>query len=78
VVHDTVLTKVFAIVFVYGKFIVFVFVFKYYAMHLDKSDSSVHQHLLYHVSHPTSISVSFSVYDIINISISLTSSLFVG
>ena len=34
---NTVLTKVFAIVFVFGKFIVFVFVFKYYAMYLDPS-----------------------------------------
>ena len=29
---NTVLTKIFTIVFVFGKFIVFVFVFKYYAM----------------------------------------------
>ena len=34
---NTVLTKVFAIVFVFRKFIVFVFVFKYYAMYLDPS-----------------------------------------
>ena len=34
---NTVLTKVFAIVFVFGKVIVFVFVFKYYAMYLDPS-----------------------------------------
>ena len=34
---NTVLNKVFAIVFVFGKFIVFVFVFKYYAMYLDPS-----------------------------------------
>ena len=34
---NTVLTKVFAIVFVFGKFLVFVFVFKYYAMYLDPS-----------------------------------------
>ena len=34
---NTVLTKVFAIVFVFGKFIAFVFVFKYYAMYLDPS-----------------------------------------
>ena len=34
---NTVLTKVFAIVFVLGKFIVVVFVFKYYAMYLDSS-----------------------------------------
>ena len=34
---NTILTKVFTIVFVYGKFIVFVFVFKYYAMYLDPS-----------------------------------------
>ena len=34
---NTVLTKVFAIVFVFGEFIVFVFVFKYYAMYLDPS-----------------------------------------
>ena len=34
---NTVLTEVFAIVFVFGNFIVFVFVsiFKYYAMYLD-------------------------------------------
>ena len=32
---NTVQTKVFAIVFVFGKFIAFVFVFKYYAMYLD-------------------------------------------
>ena len=31
-----VLTKVFATVFVFGKFIVFVFVFKYYAVYLDQ------------------------------------------
>ena len=34
---NTVLTKVFTIVFVFGKFIIFVFVFKYYAMYLDPS-----------------------------------------
>ena len=34
---NTVLTKVFATVFVFGKFVVFVFVFKYYAMYLDPS-----------------------------------------
>ena len=34
---NTVLTKVFATVFVFEKFIVFVFVFKYYAMYLDPS-----------------------------------------
>ena len=33
----TVLTKVIAIVFVFETFIVFVIVFKYYAMHLDQS-----------------------------------------
>ena len=32
---NIVLTKLFAIVFVLGKFIVFAFVFKYYAMYLD-------------------------------------------
>ena len=34
---NTVPTKVFAIVFVFGKFVVFVFAFKYYAMYLDPS-----------------------------------------
>ena len=34
---NTVLTKVIAIVFVFENFIVFVIVFKYYAMHLDPS-----------------------------------------
>ena len=34
---NTVLTKVFTIVFVFVKFIVFVFVFKYYTMYLDPS-----------------------------------------
>ena len=34
---NTVLTKVFTIVFVFGKFIIFILVFKYYAMYLDPS-----------------------------------------
>ena len=34
---NTVLTKVFAIVFAFGKFIAFVFVYKYYAMYFDPS-----------------------------------------
>ena len=34
---NTVLAKVFAIVFVFGKFTIFVLVFKYYAMYLDPS-----------------------------------------
>ena len=42
---NTVLTKVFAIVFVFGKFIVFAFVFKYYAMYLDPSLPGTHKNL---------------------------------
>ena len=34
---NVILNQVFAIVFVFGKFIVFVFVFKYHAMYLDPS-----------------------------------------
>ena len=39
---NTVLTKVFAIVFVFGKFMVFAFVFKYCAMYLDPSLLDIH------------------------------------
>ena len=39
---NTVVIKVFAIVFVFEKFVVFVFVFKYYAMYLDPSLDLTH------------------------------------
>ena len=44
---NTVLTKVFAIVFVFGKFTVFVFVFKYYVCNVfgPKSDVDMQLHV---------------------------------
>ena len=42
---NTVLTKVFAIVFVFEKFIVFIFVFKYYAMYLDPSLTTINKNI---------------------------------
>ena len=46
---NNVQTLIFAIVFVFGKFTVFVFVFKYYAMYLDPSLLHVFQAIQYRV-----------------------------